>query len=210
MIFYPDGFSKPIFRGVIHIVSSVILPSLTYMLYNYSGILENRKSYLLATFASTIIQLIFSSIVHISDYTDISFKTFKLILRIDHALIFVSLYSSISWIKCWDDTLNNCFIPLKIMTMLGILHELLFKESTKRYQLLILMAGITLLFPIYYVNTIYKDIIYLLLFNSSLMFFTYSLQFPLRHNKIFTYHEIMHLIMMINMSIMYFSIIYLV
>lgn len=186
---YPTGESKPILRGVFHIISALTFPQTVLIA---SLFVKKNYNEFLKFFIIGESQFIASSILHISSLN------YKWIQTFDHILIFLSLCGITNFLRFYNHS-TKAFIPNIIITILGILNKL-FTNSRKANMSFLLLSGLTSVIPLFKAKMpfIQRIIFYNIVFNHIAEFVCYITKWPLTNNKVFTYHEAIHVLSVIN------------
>lgn len=186
---YHTGESKPVLRGIFHIMSAVAFPQTVLLIY-----LLVKKNYneFLKLFIVAETQFIASSLLHVSDLKH------KWIVTFDHICVFISLATFTNVLRIYNAP-KNTFIPNIIFVVLGILNKLL-KNNSNLNSILVSLTGLSCIFPLFQTDMPKEQqlIYYNIMFNNVIAFFCYFFKYPFTNHNVFSYHEIMHILTILN------------
>ncbi len=205
---YPNGEPKPVLRGVFHIISALTFPQTVLLaslfvkknsrgrnLSEFSVDYQSSQKLTKELFKFFIVgetQFIASSILHISNLKNTWIQTF------DHICIYISLYGITNLLKMYSNS-KILFLPNACFAFLGILNKL-FRKDDRLNKLFLILTGLSGIIPLIKTRMpiVQRIIYYNIIINLVAEFICYTTKWPLADNCVFTYHEILHILSVIN------------
>jgi predicted membrane channel-forming protein YqfA (hemolysin III family) len=184
---YENGEHRPILRGVLH---ALVIPIMMTMTLLNATSWNHFQFYIF-----NIVQMAVSAQVHLLDQS-------PALLRADHVLITIGETSYLALLVQFGMH-PGYLVPSLIVDLLHVVHKfyydtLYFSNQTAMFYALNTCFILLGIHNAYDLSDKQTRVIYTAMFNYTLGFLAYKLKFPFKDNIILSYHEYMHILVIIN------------